>query len=1027
MRMKKHFLLLLLLTLLPLAGWATVRITVTLGTINKVYGEADPGVTALDFSWTTDAGTTSTEVNATNLLAALDYRRVSAGDEVNSVKYYTMVANNHKPDDWILVIANQGVINIMPKSLGTGTTALPTNITIADIDGISYTGEAKTPALLVHYTGALVDEDLVKDRDYEVVWDNNTDAGTATATLTGIGNYEGSVVKEFTIAARSLANVTIADIPDQTFAWDNNNVAIAQTPEITVTDAELGTTLVAGTDYVMLTDAEYTDGYKDNYNAGTGLVRIVGKGNYDNTTTADASFIINPMSIVDADGNLINGFGLGSTTAAEGLVYTGEALTPNIPFRCHGTNSNVNANRVAEYANNINATTAESKATLTWTGINNLTGSYTFKFDIAQRPAADLTFDASLTTEEAYTGSQITKTTEGMVTYGTLPALVAGTDFDVEDGENLNVGIEAGSTEFTFKGNYTGTVTKNFNITAPVLTVKAKDYSKNLGDIDPTSDVLVAGKFYEITGFVGGEDATTAGVTGAPEFAIASHPESAGTKAGVISISSVAGLAAANYIFAASATNANLIINPAGVVITATATTKTYGYKLPTLDKDAFGFTATGLLSGESITALTFIVTDDEDNTYSAGDVLEVGKTYTITPSAATATSASYEFSYVGASLTINPYELKIEAQDQAIAYGSAPVVCPTSWANTTVKLLDADGNLIGKTAFEALYGVWKEDFIENTEWVVAPNHPVAEPGTIKVNLKDDPENPTTQLFKNFTVTTVEGAVTYTSGIPTNLAMRSVYDDADDDEFTKISTYNHQSMNVTITVNRTQTLPGTTTTYTWKGEDWNAFILPFDITPKDLSDAFGYAIVNVVNPAATTESNVAFKLQMSGTIPANTPFMLKNYQAVAEGAVIDFGSREIKAPESAEVSVSAGAGINFIGRYTTKTLGQNMSNLYFYNGEGAWKHLKDATTTSWNIAPFNAYMEMPATASGREVTFTFEEPDGSVTAIKSVSVDGIDSMKQNAKGWYNLNGVKMENAPAQKGVYIKDGKKVVIK
>jgi len=590
--MKKHFLLLLLLTLLPLAGWAQVRITVTLGTINKVYGEADPAVTGLDFSWTTDGGTSTTEVNAANLLAALDYRRVSAGDEVNSVKYYTMVANNHKPADWILVIANQGVINILPKSLGTGTTALEPGISIEDITGISYTGQEKTPNLAVHYDGTLVDEDLVKDRDYTVEFTNNVNKGTATATLTGIGNYEGSVVKEFTIAARSLANVTIADIPDQTFAWDDHNVAIAQTPGITVTDAELGTTLVAGTDYVMLSDAEYTDGYKDNYNAGTGLVRIVGNGNYDDTTTADASFTINPMSIVDAEGNLTNGFGLASTAAAEGLVYTGAALTPSIAFRCHGTIANVNANRTVTYDNNINATTAESKATLTWTGIKNLTGSYTFKFDIAPRPVEDLTFDPSLEADETYKGSQITKTTEGMVTYGTLPALVAGTDFDVEDGENLNVGDNAGSTEFTFKGNYTGTVTKNFNITAATLTVNAKNFTKSLGNADPTSDELATGKYYEITGFVG-DEATTVTVTGAPTFAIAGHTEVAGPKTGVISISSVDGLSAPNYSFAIGAT-ADLIISSAGVAIAATNATQTYGYKLPTLDKDAFAFTATG-------------------------------------------------------------------------------------------------------------------------------------------------------------------------------------------------------------------------------------------------------------------------------------------------------------------------------------------------------------------------------------------------------------------------------------------------
>ena len=1016
------------MTLLPLAGWSVERITVTLGTINKVYGEADPAVTELDFSWTTDGGGTTTEVNAANLLAALDYRRVSAGDEVNSVKYYTMVANGNKPADWVLVIANQGVINIMPKSLGTGTIVPGTGISIADITGISYTGQAQTPDLSVHYTGAIVDEDLVKGTDYTVTWSENTNAGTATATLTGKGNYEGSVVKKFTIAARSLANVTIADIAPVTFAFAAGNVAAAQTPEIAVTDGELNKVLVLGTDYVMQTAEGYTDGYKDNYNAGDAAsVQIVGKGNYDNTTTATKTFTINPLSIVKPDGSMADGFSLGNTANLSGLVYTGGEQRPGVALRYNGTASNMNgSNRTVTYANNINATTAESKASITWEGIGNLTGSYTVTFDIAQRPVADLTFNASLTAAQEYTGSQITKNTTGQVTYGTLP-LVAETDFDAVNGENLNVGVDAGSTEFTFKGNYTGTVTKNFNITRPTLTVAAKNFTKSLGNADPTSAQLATGNYYEITGFVGGENATTAGVTGTPGFAIAAHTETAGTKAGVISISDITGLTAANYFFAASATNADLIITTAPATITATDTEETYGYVLPTLDKAAFAFTTTGMLVGaDEITTMKFKVTKG-DVEYPAGTMLDAGE-YTITPEDATA--ESYVFTYTPATLTINPYKLQIEAQPQGIAYNGNPTLNDLS--DTYVKLYDINdptqsdlpADLTGFTS------LGKGNFIASLEWDVAANKPVAAPGTIKVNLLDDPENPATQLFKNFDVTTVPGNVTYTSGVPTDLAMKSIYEDpAPDDEFTKISTYNGQNMNVAITVNRTRTLESGKK-YTWNGEDWNAFILPFDITPKELSEAFGYAIVNVVNPAATSGNNVAFKLQMSGTIPANTPFMLKNYMPVngedgATDKVVNFGSREIKAPTSAEVSIDAGADIKFIGRYTNDVIDNGKTNAYYYTGGAAgWRNLKSTSDNTWIVAPFSAYMLMPTTNYAREITFTFEELDGSATVIKSVSEESTDTVLE---GWYTINGIKLESAPTQKGIYIFNGKKVVIK
>ena len=53
-----------------------------------------------------------------------------------------------------------------------------------------------------------------------------------------------------------------------------------------------------------------------------------------------------------------------------------------------------------------------------------------------------------------------------------------------------------------------------------------------------------------------------------------------------------------------------------------------------------------------------------------------------------------------------------------------------------------------------------------------------------------------------------------------------------------------------------------------------------------------------------------------------------------------------------------------------------------------------------------------------------EEADGTVTAISTIAADGIAVP---AEGWYTLNGVKLQAAPTAKGVYINNGKKVVIK
>ena len=58
-----------------------------------------------------------------------------------------------------------------------------------------YTGSEITPALRVIYNGKLLRE----GSDYKVIYTNNTAAGKAKATVTGIGNFSGTTTAEFNI------------------------------------------------------------------------------------------------------------------------------------------------------------------------------------------------------------------------------------------------------------------------------------------------------------------------------------------------------------------------------------------------------------------------------------------------------------------------------------------------------------------------------------------------------------------------------------------------------------------------------------------------------------------------------------------------------------------------------------------------------------------------------------------------------------------------------------------------------------
>lgn len=125
----------------------------------------------------------------------------------------------------------------------------------------AYTGKAITPEITVT-DGS---DTLVKGTDYTVAYADNTEAGTATVTVTYIGGYANcaAVTKEFTIK-----EAPTVSYPEQT-VYTYTGSAIE--PEITVTDGSV--TLVKGTDYTVA--------YADNTDPGVATATVTFIGDYD--------------------------------------------------------------------------------------------------------------------------------------------------------------------------------------------------------------------------------------------------------------------------------------------------------------------------------------------------------------------------------------------------------------------------------------------------------------------------------------------------------------------------------------------------------------------------------------------------------------------------------------------------------------------------------------------------------------------------------------------------------------------------
>ena len=202
------------------------------------------------------------------------------------IKVQTVInATGHKSSGWIVdKAASIGVKGSMHKECTVCKKVLET----AEIPALSrisiskasvtlststyaYDGKAKKPGVTVKLNG----KTLKNGTDYTVSYSNNTKVGTAKVTITGKGNYTGSISKTYSIK-NNFKKATISGISNKSYTGKN----ITQSFTVKYN----GKTLKKGTDYTV--------SYSSNKNIGTATVKITGKGSYTGTITK--TFKINP-------------------------------------------------------------------------------------------------------------------------------------------------------------------------------------------------------------------------------------------------------------------------------------------------------------------------------------------------------------------------------------------------------------------------------------------------------------------------------------------------------------------------------------------------------------------------------------------------------------------------------------------------------------------------------------------------------------------------------------------------------------
>ncbi|MCC8028973.1 MAG: Ig-like domain-containing protein, partial [Lachnospiraceae bacterium] len=168
--------------------------------------------------------------------------------------------------------------------LGTGILTLGGTETAADISDCTvtlgttsyiYDGTAKTPAVTV-MDGTT---ELTQGTDYTVSYSGNTNAGTAAATVTGIGSYSGTANLTFTIS-KADQTVTAAISPDSIIAGETAQITASATAgSITYSSGDTSVATVDDDGVVTgagegTTEITVTAAATDNYNSAQTKVSV---------------------------------------------------------------------------------------------------------------------------------------------------------------------------------------------------------------------------------------------------------------------------------------------------------------------------------------------------------------------------------------------------------------------------------------------------------------------------------------------------------------------------------------------------------------------------------------------------------------------------------------------------------------------------------------------------------------------------------------------------------------------------------
>lgn len=191
---------------------------------------------------------------------------------------------------------------------------------------------------------------------------------------------------------------------------------------------------------------------------------------------------------------------------------------------------------------------------------------------------------------------------------------------------------------------------------------------------------------------------------------------------------------------------------------------------------------------------------------------------------------------------------------------------------------------------------------------------------------------------------------------------------------------------------------------TIQGGVWNTLCLPFNAGKNTIAQATGNAVEDVSLRTFSDFSNNELTFAETDTITAGTPFLIKVTKTSANPV---FTLASLKGDATAQTVTYNGA--SMAGTLAPTDIG---TTGLFLTAGGELKRASSSTT----LKGLRAYFTVPAGTS--QARLMLDDGATVIDMVEAVAADG---------RWYAPDGRRYSTQPTRQGIYIKDGKKIIIR